>query len=525
VLGLELLVALGVAILLCHLAGNRYRIAPPVLLLAAGVLLGFVPALREVHLPPEVVLLLFLPALLYWESITTPLRGIRRDLRGIILMGTVLVLVTAAAVAVIAHALGMAWGPAWVLGAALAPTDATAVAAMAKGLPSRNTTLLRAESLINDGTALVIYGLAVGITVGEEHLSVDHVAWLLLLSYGGGIVIGAATAWLGTQIRKQVRDPLLNNVAIILIPFTAYLIAEAIEASGVLAVVVSGLAMSQVGPRVGTPAQRRQTENAWSLTTFLLNGALFVLIGLEANAAVRSLSGALRDAVVLSAIVTAVLIVVRFAFQTTTVWTIRLLDRRPQQRLRRMGNRSRVVGAFTGFRGPVSLAAALAVPQTLDSGEPFPDRDTIIFITAAVIVLTLLQGFLLPALLRWAHLPRDTSADEEGRLAQTLITQEALASLPQVATELGTSQDLVERLQSEYDQHLTSLRADGTPDGDPSARQRLQEIDLRLALLARKRATLISLRDGNRIDDTTLRQIQATLDIEEVRLTGIDTPE
>ncbi|MFC9914388.1 cation:proton antiporter [Streptomyces sp. NPDC059862] len=161
-LGLDLIVVLGLALLLGEGIGHRLRVAPPVLLLVIGALLGFVPALREVHLPPEVVLLLFLPALLYWESLTTSLRQIRRDLRGIILMGTTLVIATAGAVAVVAHALGLGWGPAWVLGAAVAPTDATAVGVLAKSLPRRNVTLLRAESLINDGTALVVYGLAVG---------------------------------------------------------------------------------------------------------------------------------------------------------------------------------------------------------------------------------------------------------------------------------------------------------------------------------------------------------------------------
>ena len=149
---------------MCGVLARRFRVAPPVLLLACGALLGFVPALRQVHLPPEVVLLLFLPALLYWESLTTSLREIRSNLRVIVLASTVLVVVTAGAVAATAHALGMAWGPAWVLGAAVAPTDATAVGVLARSLPRRTVTVLRAESLVNDGTALVIYGLAVGVT-------------------------------------------------------------------------------------------------------------------------------------------------------------------------------------------------------------------------------------------------------------------------------------------------------------------------------------------------------------------------
>jgi len=278
-LGLELVAALGLAVLICGVLARRFGMAPPVLLLACGALLGFIPVLRRVHLPPEVVLLLFLPALLYWESLTTSLREIRSNLRAIVLLSTVLVIFTAWAVAAVAHALGLGWGPAWVLGAAVAPTDATAVGVLGRMLPRRTLTVLRAESLVNDGTALVIYALAVGITRGGEHLRLPHAMWLFLLAYGGGAVAGVVTAWLSIQARRRLDDPLLGNLVTILTPFTAFLLAQAIHASGVLAVVVSGLIMSQAGPRVVRAATRQQAEAFWSLSTFLLNGALFVLVG------------------------------------------------------------------------------------------------------------------------------------------------------------------------------------------------------------------------------------------------------
>lgn len=277
---------LGVAVLACNLAGRRLRIAPPVLLLVCGVLLGFVPALRQARLPPDAVLLLFLPALLYWESLTTSPREIRRGLHSIVLMGTVLVILTAGAVAVAAHALGLPWGPAWVLGAAVAPTDATAVGILARMLPRHDVTMLRGESLVNDGTALVVYGLAVGITVGQEQLRAVHVTWLFLLAYLGGAVAGALTAWAGAWVRHRLNDPLSESAAMLLIPFTAFLFAEAIHASGVLAVVVCGLIMSRVGPRVGQADARLQTVGFFSLSVFLLNGSLFVLVGLEWQSAV-----------------------------------------------------------------------------------------------------------------------------------------------------------------------------------------------------------------------------------------------
>ncbi|MGW5475476.1 Na+/H+ antiporter [Streptomyces sp. NPDC004008] len=522
---LEFIVILGCALLVSGALAHRLQVAAPVLQLAAGVALGFVPALRETELPPDVLLLVFLPVLLYWESVATSLRAIRRDLRGIVLTGTLLVAVTAWAVAALAHVLGLPWGPAWVLGAAVAPTDATAVSVAARLLPQRNVTLLRAESLINDGTALVIYSLAVGVTAGSEHLSTAHVSGLVALSYGGGLAAGAVVAWLGIQLRRRVRqlgDTLLDNLTIILIPFSAYLVAEQIEASGVLAVVVCGLIMSQAGPSLGQAAARRQTEAFWSLAMYLLNGALFILVGLEAQAAVRALSStALTEAVVMVVAVACALVIVRLLFLLVAVYTIRALDRRPQQRGRRMGHRARAVSALAGFRGAVSLALALSVPYTLDSDAPFPDRDTIVFVTAGVVVATLVvQGLVLPTVARWARLPRDNS-EQELALARTAASQAALDALPATAADLDTDAEIVEDLKAEYETHLSTAHAAGAasdPESEPLLRRRRQETSLRLALLEHKRSAVIALRDRHRIDDAVLLRLQEQLDAEEVRL-------
>jgi NhaP-type Na+/H+ or K+/H+ antiporter len=328
---------------------------------------------------------------------------------------------------------------------------------------------------VNDGTALVVYGLAVGVTVGEESLGTLHVSGLFLLSYGGGALAGVVVAWLATQARRRLDDPLLENVLILLTPFSAFLLAELVEASGVLAVVVCGLIMSQVGPRVGRADSRQLTVAFWTLSTYLLNGALFVLVGLEVQSATRGLTSIdLARGLFAVAVVSAVVIGVRFAWLFTMPYDIRALDRRPQQRLRRVGPRGRVVNGVAGFRGAVSLAAALAVPATVASGEPFPGRDLIVFVTAGVIAVTLLQGLVLPAVVRWARLPRDTSVEE---------------------------------------------------DDEPVTRHEEQYTALRLALLARKRATVVALRDEQRIDDIVLRQFQARLDIEEVRLSRPDPVE
>ena len=525
-IGLELVVILGGMIVVCGLLGRRLGIADPVLLLLAGVLLGFAPALRGVHLPPELMLLVFLPALLYWESLTASLREIRATLRGVVLTGTVLVVVTAASVALAAHLLGFAWGPAWVLGAAVAPTDATAVGALARILPRRHVAALRAESLVNDGTALVVYGVAVGVTVGDETLSTVHLTWLFVLAYGGGIAVGAVVAAFGTWARRRIGDPLLGNVVVLLIPFTAFLLAELIDASGVLAVVVCGLAMSQIGPRIGRADTRQQTTAFWTLATYLLNAALFIVVGLEAHSAVRNLvSTDLLTAVTGVAVVCAVIVGVRISFLVISAYAIRLLDRRPQQLLRRVSNRARVVSTVAGFRGAVSLAAALAIPTSVGTGGPFPDRDLIVFITAGVVATTLVvQGILLPVTVRWAHLPADDGARRERRLADEAASEAAMDALPRVAAELGTDPDVVERLRAEFAEHAHLVRARGDDDVEPDSTVRLDEqyTELRLALLGEKRATVIRLRDERAIDDTVLRQVQARLDIEEVRLSRGD---
>ena len=246
------------------------------------------------------------------------------------------------------------------------------------------------------------------------------------------------------------------------------------------------------------------------------------------QAAVRGLgSGALTRGLIAVGVVSATVIGMRFVWLFTTTYLIRALDRRPQQRLRRVGARVRAVSGVAGFRGAVSLAAALAVPRTVSSGAPFPDRNMIIFVTAGVIVVTLvLQGLLLPGVVRWARLPHDTSVEQERHLAEILATEEALAAIPDLADDLGTDPEVAGRVRREYEKHLRVLRASDGPTEDESAlRYDQQYTALRLAGIAHKRATVLRLRDERRIDDTVLRQVQARLDIEDVRLSGRELAE
>jgi len=319
-----------------------------------------------------------------------------------------------------------------------------------------------------------------------------------------------------------VREPLLENGISVLTPFTAFLIAEELQASGVLAVVVAGLALSQTGPRLVSARTRLQARAFWQLTTFLLNGTLFVLVGLQLRSAVQNLvSYSLAQAVCDALLVAAAVIVTRLIWYYTVPYLIRAVDRRPQQRGRRVGARHRFPSAWAGFRGGVSLAAALAVPVTVVGGSPFPGRDLIVLVTFGVILVTLLlQGLTLPAVLRWARLPDDGAEAVEQLLAERTATQAGLAALPTVAARLEISAAVEARVRADYEERLRHL-ADPVDD-DAEYDNGREEHDayerLRAALLADKRSAVVRLRDAGRIDDIVLRRVQSRLDAEEARL-------
>jgi len=515
VLALALVVALLIAIGSGSVVARRFGVPAPVVLVSLGALLSLVPSLSGVQLPPEAVLLIFLPVLLYWESLTTSLREIRRLLRGIILTGTVLVVLTAAAIAAVLNAFGVAWGPAWIIGAALGPTDATAVAALGKGLPRRSFVVLQAESLINDGTALVIYALAVGTATGQIEPTLANAGGRLALSLVGGIVVGLANGWVVFRLRRALHDTLLVNLSSLLTPLLAYLLAEAVHASGVLAVVVAGNYMSQVTPGAIAASARQQGAAFWTLTTYVLNGALFVLIGMQLPHTTGELTtDSAGHALLLVAAAYLTMLIVRYAFLNMSIGIIRLLDRRPYQRTLRTTHRARVVSTIAGFRGAVSLAVALSVPEALPGG------DLIVFVTGSIVVVSLVvQGFALPRVIRWAKLPADSSVADELRTARIAATREALDALPELGSLHGVPEEEVERLVQEYEEKLAALQS---PDGDEAdaATSIARRRDLTLALIAQKRATVVRLRDERTIDDTVLREIQTQLDAEEVRLLG-----
>jgi Na+/H+ antiporter len=523
VFALVVIVALVATVVVGTVLGRRYRVGPPVLLILSGALLGLIPRFGGVRLDGEVVLLLFLPAILYWESLNTSFREIRANLRVIVFLSVGLVIATAVAVSWTARALGMESHAASVLGAVLSPTDAAAVAGLAKRLPRRALTVLRAESVINDGTALVLFAVSVSVAVGGAPVSPAALTGRFVGSYLGGIGAGLLVGMAVTLVRRRIDAPQEEGALSLLTPFAAFLLAQAINCSGVVAVLVSGLVLSYVSPRVIRARSRLQSFAFWDLSTFLINGSLWVFVGVQIPGAVRHISdvgGGLRHAALLALAVTGVVVVTRFAGAETITVLLRAIDRREVQRTRRVDWRQRAVSGWAGFRGAVSLAAALAVPMTTHSGAAFPDRNLIIFVVCFVILVTVLvQGSTLPLVVRWARMPEDVSQADELQLARTRGAKAALEALPVVAGELGVSQELMSRLQEEYEEHAELIRASSDPAAPNDAAEQNDLLrQVRLRVLEYKRRAITELRDQHRIDDIVLRELQAAMDLEEVRL-------
>ncbi|WP_329543538.1 Na+/H+ antiporter [Streptomyces sp. NBC_01356] len=513
--GLEVVVVVLAAVLVMTWLARRLRWNEPVLLVAGGCLIGLTPEFRTLVLPPSVVLLLFLPPLLHLESLTTSLREIRTNLRGIVLLATGLVLATAVAVAGVGHALGLSWPLAFVLGAVVAPTDAIAVGAVARLLPRRIQTILRAESLINDGTALALYAVVVGVAVQGQAVTWSGTAARFLLSYAGGVAIGAACAAVVVALRRRLHDRVLESALAVLTPFATYLPAQLLGVSGVLAVVTCGLILSQAGPRVISAGARVQITDFWEVSTFILNSSLFVLVGIQTPAIVSAIgSVSLGHAVVTALLVGGVVIATRLLWLYSVPYLLRVVDRRPVQRTLRSGARERFPVAWSGVRGAVSLAAALGVPTTTAAGRPIEGHGLLVFTAVAVILVTLVvQGTTMPAVIRWSGLRGDPDVTTEERRARRQMANAALEVLPEHADRLDTPPETADAIVSELRQYAAEDA--GPSDTGPGVRAGLE---LRRTLVGVKRGALIHMRDQRVIDDIVLRRLQSVLDSEEIRI-------
>lgn len=401
------------------------------------------------------------------------------------------------------------------LGAVVAPTDAIAVGAVARLLPRRIQTILRAESLINDGTALALYAVVVGVAVQGQAVTWSGTAARFLLAYAGGVAIGAACAAVVVALRRPLRDRVLESALAVLTPFATYLPAQLLGVSGVLAVVTCGLILSQAGPKVISAGARVQITDFWEVSTFILNSSLFVLVGIQTPAIVSAIgSVSLGHAVVTAMLVGGVVIATRLLWLYSVPYLLRVVDRRPVQRTLRSGARERFPVAWSGVRGAVSLAAALGVPTTTAAGRPIEGHGLLVFTAVAVILVTLVvQGTTMPAVIRWSGLRGDPDVTTEERRARRQMANAALKVLPDHADRLDTPPETADAIVSELRQYAAEDA--GPSDTGPGVRAGLE---LRRTLVGVKRGALIHMRDQRVIDDIVLRRLQSVLDSEEIRI-------
>ena len=497
---------------------RRLRLPDPIVLVIGGLVVALLPGMPEVELEPELVFALFLPPILYAAGYFTSIRDFKRNLRAIVLLSVGLVLFTMVVVAAVLKFLepSIPWPVALAFGAIVSPPDAVAATAVFQrlGVPRRVVTILEGESLVNDATALVALNTAVAAAAIGGSFSLAQASTDFIVVAVGGIAIGAVAGWITNRVVEPIQDPVLGIVLTLLIPTATFLPAEALHLSGVLAVVTAGLIGGRHSVRALTSAQRIQGEAAWQTVLFIINGLVFILIGLQLPVAVEALSdrGA-SDLLLLAVVVSLVTILARIVWVFPTVYIPRMLVRRIRDREPAPKPRNVALVAWAGMRGVVSLAAALSLPAD------FPERPLILFLTFVVILATLVvQGLSLPWVISLLGIQPDGRHEEEEREARRIATEAAVDRIGRLEREWPEHQELVDQLRTQYTHRLTHIEPDDGEPHDEHEREILEHAIIRREVIQAEREAVIRLRDRNRISDEALRRVQRDLDLEELRL-------
>jgi monovalent cation/hydrogen antiporter len=518
------LLALLVAAAALLLLADPLRIPYPILLVIGGLMLGFAPGVPELTLPPDVVLIGILPPLLYSAAFNTGLRDLRRNLRPISLLAIGLVVLTMIAVAAVAHyVIDLSWAAAFVLGAVVSPTDPLAASAVARrfGVPRRAIAIIEGESLVNDGTALVLFKFAVAAVLTGSFSLLDATA-SFVWSVVGGIAVGLVVGRVIRFVRRRVFNPPLEVMIAFLTGYFAFLPASAIGASGVLAVVTAGVYMGWHTPELTTFDTRLTGAGFWAIFNFLLNALLFGLVGLQLRPILDELNGfSWQELVGYAALVWVVVLLIRVVYGPPIAYIPRwvwpgLRERDPVPPWQFIA-----FIAWAGMRGGVTLAAALAIPLSTDSGAPFPDRSLIIFLAFSVVLGSLvLQGLSLPGLIRFLGLEEDR-ADElrEEAKARIHAAEAALERLDELVDEEWVRPDTAERVRGLYNFRNNRFRArlDDMDDGVIEERS-LAYQRLRRELLDAERGAVLVLRNEGRISEDVMQRVTRDLDLEDSRL-------
>jgi CPA1 family monovalent cation:H+ antiporter len=522
-----------VLLLLAAIAGltvlaRRLAIPYPIVMTIGGLALSIVPNLPRVELPPEIVFLVFLPPILFAAAYSLSPRELRLYARPIGLLAIGLVLATTLAVGLVTHALvpEIGWAAAFALGAIVSPPDAVAATSIARrlGLPRRAVAILEGESLVNDATALVALRLAVVAATTGTFSLVDAAGSFVLVA-AGGVAIGLGVGWLLVQVEARLRDPPVEVLVSLLGPFAAWIPAEALHVSGVLSVVTAGLMLGHAAPRVMGSDTRILGSGVWQMTIFVVEGLVFILIGLQ----LPTVFGSLRaertpgELAGLAVAVSLAVILVRLAWVFPGTYLPRWLSSRIREREPRPSPRVVLVVAWAGMRGVVSLAAVLALPLTVAGGAPFPGRDLLVFLTFSVILATLVgQGLTLPLLIRRLGVGDDGSAQHEELHAREAAVAAALDRLATVDGDWPGHGELIDRMRARY-QHAAEHLDHGHDPATHEVRSDQEWVEhnaIQQAVIDAQRVAVIDLRDRGVIGDEALRRVERDLDLEELRAEG-----
>lgn len=518
-----LLLELVILLLLCAVAlgwvARHFGFPYPIALVAGGLVLGLIPKLPQFPFDPQLILVLVLPPILYQAALLTSWQDFKANIRPIGLLAIGLVIATTLAVGAALKFVvpEIPWAAAFVFGAIVSPPDAVAATAILSRLniPRRIVTILEGESLVNDASGLVIYKFAVAaVLTGTFSLAEASVQFAGVSL--GGIVIGIALAYVAIAIHRRLGDPLLEMLVSLTVPYVTYVAAESAHVSGVLAVVAAGLVRGRYSPEIVSAEMRILARSVWNIFVFMLNTLVFMLIGLEISNMLEKLSRyTLAQLIGLGLFVSAVAIVVRFAWVYPVAWLPRWLsgslrEQEPQLRKRELG-----IISWCGMRGIVSLAAALALPMTLPGGESFPQRDLIIFLTFFVIAVTLVgQGLTLPALIRRLKVGSNWSMKDEQRRVRAAMSAAALAAVDGIMAAEGVPAEWAERLRAEIADRI----ALAAPDGLDLALRTTLVNRLRHAAIQAERRELIRLWRENEVSDEVMHHLEEILDYQEAHL-------
>jgi monovalent cation/hydrogen antiporter len=516
----EIVLALLIAATILAILARRLAVPYPVLLVLGGLAIGFIPGLPAVELAPGVVFVLFLPPILFAAGYFTSIRDLRANVTHVSSLAVGLVLFTMLVVGAVAHALvpSLGWAAALTLGAIVAPPDAVAATTVFQrlGVPRRIVTILEGESLLNDATALVAYRFAVTAAMLGT-FSVVEAGSTFLVSAVGGVAVGLVMGYLTVLFVRRVDDPVFSVIVTFVAPLAAYLPAQQLELSGVLACVAGGIYVGRKAPRLMNSAIRVNAVAAWQILLFLVNGAVFILIGLQLPRVLANLAGrGAQELLGLAVAVSLAAILARFAWVFGVMYTPKLIRRMRTGEGPPSAGRHLTLVAWAGMRGVVSLAAALALP--ID----FPERDLVIFLTFAVILATLVgQGLSLPFLV--ARLGIDDGAAAAGQkeaYARGVTAEAATARLDDLADQWPGHLELIDTLRAQYDHrtHHADLSRDGNGSDEAAEQELIEHRQIRMAVLAAEREALLGLRERGAIPDEIHRRVERDLDLEELRM-------